>query len=79
MTDETDAGTYEFESIELSVVLARLNIEVALSHILDGLKHSEGEAFAKFDELARKLFEISDALNAMELAGAIRDPSRPTN
>ena len=79
MTDEIGAVRYEFESIELSVVLARLNIEVALSHILDALKHSEGEAFAKFDELAKKLFEITNALNAMEFAGAIRDPSRPTN
>jgi len=52
-----------------------LNIEAAKSHLIDIVKNSpDGETWERFQSITDKLFDISRDINAMILAGDIREP-----
>ena len=65
----------DFEMIDRSITTARLNIEAAKSHLIDIVKNSpDGETRERFQSITDKLFDISRDINAMILAGDIREP-----
>jgi len=65
----------DFEMIDRSITTARLNIEAAKSHLIDIVKNSpDGETWERFQSITDKLFDISRDINAMILAGDIRQP-----